>query len=144
MCHMSSIGLVVIEKKGLNTCILMANSYEWPWSKSQRQSLTLGNYQLIISLRSTYQVRIMNLASTAFKKINFSKIFQFKCIRRKIWPWRKVGQGQPRSLFIEAFWSLSPRCYMPSFKIIRIIVLEKILPYIGVAAILVIWPRPCI
>ena len=38
----------------------------------------------------------MTKASKVFKKINFSEIFPFKCIRKQIWPWRKVGQGQPR------------------------------------------------
>ena len=38
----------------------------------------------------------MTKASTVFKKINFSEIFPFKCIRKQIWPWRLVGQGQPR------------------------------------------------
>ena len=38
----------------------------------------------------------MTKASTVLKKINFSEIFPFKCIRKQIWPWRLVGQGQPR------------------------------------------------
>ena len=38
----------------------------------------------------------MTKASTVFKNINFSEIFPFKCIRKQIWPWRLVGQGQPR------------------------------------------------
>ena len=32
----------------------------------------------------------------SFQKINFSKIFAFRCIMKQIWPWRKLGQGQPR------------------------------------------------
>ena len=42
----------------------------------------------IVLLGLTYQVRIMTLASTVFKKTNFSKKFPFKCIRKQIWPWR--------------------------------------------------------
>ena len=38
----------------------------------------------------------LGLASTVLKKINFSKSFPFKCIRKQIWPWGKVGQCQPR------------------------------------------------
>ena len=41
----------------------------------------------------------------------------------------------------------SPQCYIPSHKVIGPLVLEKIfegfLPYMGVAAILVMSPRPC-
>ena len=41
-----------------------------------------------------------------------------------------------------------PQCYIPSHKVIGPLVLEKkifeeFLPYMGVAAILVMWPRPC-
>ena len=28
------------------------------------------------------------------QKINFSKNYQFKCIRKQIWPWYEVGQSQ--------------------------------------------------
>ena len=33
-----------------------------------------------------------------FPKFNVSQIFPFKCIRKQIWPWRYVGQGQPRMI----------------------------------------------
>ena len=33
----------------------------------------------------------------------FQKNFPFKCIRKQIWPWRLVGQGQPR-IIIEQTW----------------------------------------
>ena len=41
-----------------------------------------------------------------------------------------------------------PQCYIPSHKLMGPLVLEKkifegFLPYMGVAAILVMWPRPC-
>ena len=40
-----------------------------------------------------------------------------------------------------------PQCYIPSHKVTGPLVLEKIfegfLPYIGVVATLVMWPRPC-
>ena len=37
----------------------------------------------IFSLGLTYQVRIMTLASTAFKKSTFQKKFTFKCNRKQ-------------------------------------------------------------
>ena len=59
--------------------------------KDQRSTLTfevdLWNlFIAIVSLGLTYQVKIMTLASTVLKKINFSKNFQFKCIRKQILP----------------------------------------------------------
>ena len=39
-----------------------------------------------VSLDWTYQVKIMILASTVFKKSTFQKI-SIKCIRKQIWPW---------------------------------------------------------
>ena len=41
-------------------------------------------YIAIVTLDKTYQVRIMTLASIVFKKINFSKISPFQCIRKQI------------------------------------------------------------
>ena len=38
----------------------------------------------IVSIDLTYQVRIMTLASTVFKKSTFQKKFPFKCIRKQI------------------------------------------------------------
>ena len=38
----------------------------------------------IFTLDSTYEVKIMTLALVVFKKINFSKISPFKCIRKQI------------------------------------------------------------
>ena len=54
---------------------------------AERSKVNLDLWNLfiaIVSLDKTYQVRIMTKASTVFKKINFSKIFPFKCIRKQI------------------------------------------------------------
>ena len=34
----------------------------------------------------------------SIQKINFSKNVPIKCIRKQIWPWRLVGQGQLRTI----------------------------------------------
>ena len=47
-------------------------------------SLTLHLFIAIVSLGSTYQVRIMTLALTVLKKINFSKNFTFNCNQKQI------------------------------------------------------------
>ena len=54
---------------------------------AERSNVNLDLWNLfiaIVSLGLTYQVRIMTKASTVFKKINFSKNFPFKCIRKQI------------------------------------------------------------
>ena len=65
----------------------------------------------------------------SFWKIHRFTFFPYKSIRDQIWPCRKIGQGQPRVIiyinFVELEWVLSPKCYMPSFKIIGFLVLEK-------------------
>ena len=54
-------------------------------------------------------------------------------------------------LILYTYWTnydgpTSPQCYIPSHKVIGLLVLEKIfegfLPYMGVAAIFAMWPRP--
>ena len=54
---------------------------------AERSKVNLDLWNLfiaIVSLGLTYQVRIMTLASTVFKKIYFSKKIPFKCIRKQI------------------------------------------------------------
>ena len=54
-------------------------------TERSKVNLTLWNLSIaIVSLGYTYQVKIMTKASTVFKKINFSKKFPFKCIRKQI------------------------------------------------------------
>ena len=50
--------------------MLMGLQYEGLWLKGQRSTLTFETYLLGL----TYQVRIMTLASTGFKKSTFQKI----------------------------------------------------------------------
>ena len=54
---------------------------------AERSKVNLDLWNLfiaIVSLGLTYQVRIVTLALTVFKKINFSKNSPFKCIRKQI------------------------------------------------------------
>ena len=55
------------------------------FAKRSKVNLDLWNlFIAIVSLGYTYQVRIMTKAYTVFKKINFSKNFPFKCLRKQI------------------------------------------------------------
>ena len=78
-------------------------------------------------------------------------IFPYKSKRKQIWPCRKNIKVHPRSSFEQILLGPSPQCCIPSPKVIGPLVPEKkifkwFLPYIyiymGVAAILVMWPRP--
>ena len=54
---------------------------------AERSMVNLDLWNLfiaIVSLGYIYQVIIMTKASTVLKKINFSKYFPFKCIRKQI------------------------------------------------------------
>ena len=71
----------------------------------------------------------------------------YKSIRDQIWPCRTIGQDQPRVIIWTNYDGPKPQCYIPSHKVIGALVLEKkifeaFLPYMGVAAILVMWHRP--
>ena len=66
----------------------------------------------------------------------------------KNWPCRKIDQGHSRVIIWTNYDGWSPRCCIPSFMKIGPPVLEKkifegFLPYMGVAAILVMWPGCC-
>ena len=53
-------------------------------AERSKVNLDLWNlFMAIVSLGLTYQVRIMTKAYTVFKKINFSKNFPCKCIRKQ-------------------------------------------------------------
>ena len=54
---------------------------------AERSKVNLDLWNLfiaIVSIDLTYQVRIMTLASTVFKKSTFQKKIPFKCIRKQI------------------------------------------------------------
>ena len=54
-------------------------------AERSKVNLDLWNlYIAIVSIDLTYQVRIMTLASTVFKKSTFQKKFPFKCFRKQI------------------------------------------------------------
>ena len=61
----------------------------------------------------------------SFQEINFSKNVPSKCIRKQIWPWRKVGQGQPRNIFEQTWLVPHPKRYIPRPKVIGFLILEK-------------------
>ena len=78
------------------------------------------------------------------ENLNFSKHSPFKCIRKQIWPWR---QGQPRIiLWTNLVGSTTPMLHTKSQGHRPSGSGEEdfnwFLPYMGVVAIMVMWPEP--
>ena len=87
----------------------------------------------------------MTLASTVFKKSTLKKI-QIKCFRKQIWPWHKVGQCQPRIIIWTNLWGPTSQMLHTKFQghgpsdswedFVK-----AFLQYMGMLAILVMWPE---
>ena len=82
-----------------------------------------------------------------YSKINFTKNFLFKCIRKQTWPWRLVGQGHPRIIIwtnlvgpTSSILHTKSQGHWPSGSVEKKI-FKRFLPYMGVAAIFVMWPK---
>ena len=66
--------------------MMMGLQCEQPRLKGQRSTLTNETYTVfiaIVSLELTYQIRIMTLASTVFKKSTFQKISHLNALGSK-------------------------------------------------------------
>ena len=75
--------------------------------------------------------------------MNISRFFPYKCIRNQIWPCHKVGQGQPRFIICENLvWPTYPMLHTKSQGLLvpEKKIFKGFLPYMGVVAILVMWP----
>ena len=82
-----------------------------------------------------------------FLKINNFHLLPYKCLSDQTWPWRKIAQGQARVLIEINITGWHSKSYIPSFYCNRPLVLEKkisegFLPYMGVGALMVMWPSP--
>ena len=92
--------------------------------------------------------QLLYLGLKKFCNINCLSIFPHKSITYQSWPCHKLGQGQcPVMICTNNDVPPSPQCYIPSRKVTGPLVLEKkifegVLPYIGMAAILVMRPWP--
>ena len=93
--------------------------------------------------------------STIATKIPFFNFFPFKCLMDQIWPCHKIGQGQHRIIIYIHFKELIDATYQDSreltqwfwriffcFYHIHIHGSHLGQSYIGMAAILVMWPEP--
>ena len=82
---------------------------------------------------------------TVCKILDILTFSPYKCLWYQIWPWPKIGQGHPRVIIWTNY--DGPESPMPSFVEIGPAVPEKkifegLLPYMGMAATLVMWPGP--
>ena len=127
---------VVIEEKKFKTIIS-----EWFGTRSMS-----GTQSFMYSLSWLHLPTFISQTTTQFLKIHCFNFFQYKSIGDQIWPCSKIGQSQPRgiiwtnlvvleySMLHTKFQGHRPFGYRRTFLII--------LPYMGMAAILVMRPRP--
>ena len=83
----------------------------------------------------------------SFQKINNFQFFPYKSLCDQIWPWRKMGQGQPRVIIWTTLVELPYTMLHTKFQGHRSIGsgeedFLRFLPYMGMVAMLVMWPRP--
>ena len=117
-----------------------AKDKKWHWPSI----LTYFHKFNKMSAPTNFQVTGCNRFSEKIHCFHF--FFLQKSLCYQSWPCRKIGQGQPRVIIGQTIMGWSPRCYIPSFVEIGPPVSGKkifwvFLPYMGVAAILVMWPR---
>ena len=84
---------------------------------------------------------------TVCKILGILTFSPYKCLCYQIWPWPKIGQDHTRVIIWTNYDGPIPRCYILSFVEIGPAVPEKkifggFLPYMGMAAILVMWLGP--
>ena len=85
--------------------------------------------------------------NNSFWKINCFTFFPYKSIRDQIWPCRKIGQGQPRVIVWTNLVVLEHPMLHTKFQGHRPFDsgeadVLRFLPYMGMAAILVMWHGP--
>ena len=111
---------------------------EWPWP------LILTQLHKLIKLNASSNFETQGCNS--FQKINNFYFFQCKSLCDQIWPWRKMGQRQPRviiwtTLVVLPYTMLHTkfRGHWPTGSGEEDFL--RFLPYMGMAAMLVMWPR---
>ena len=111
---------------------------EWPWMKCHRSAWHLT----IVSLGLSSLTSIIMISA---KTVNISRFFPYKYIRNQIWPCHKVGQGQAR--FIICANLVGPTStklhtkYQGHWPFGSKKIFKKFSSYMGLAAILVMWPE---
>ena len=113
---------------------------KWPWPSI----LTYLHNLNWLSASTKFQVTGCN----SFWKIHCFHFFPLKSISNQIWPCHKIGQGNSKVIIWTIMMCWSPQCYIPSFVEIRPPVPKKMifkgfLPYMGMVAIMVMWPASC-
>ena len=119
---------------------------EWPLTKVKEWSwpLILTQLHWLIKLNASSNFEIQGCNS--FQKINNFQFFPYKSLCDQIWPWRKMGQGQPRVIIWTTLVELPYTMLHTMFQGHRSIGsgeedFLRFSPYMGMAAMLVMWPN---
>ena len=91
------------------------NEWRWPW--------VVINRHVIICLNIF--TNLYRTGFNSFSEIYSWSIFPYKSKREQIWPCCKIGQCQSR-VIIQMWLYSSNQCCLPSFKVIGLLVPEKI------------------
>ena len=106
-------------------------------------TLTFDTHSTSLTHLSNFEIQGCN----SFQKINNFQFFPYKSLSDQIWPWRKMSQGQPRVIIWTPLVELPYTMLHTKFQGHRSIGsgeedFLRFLPYMGMAAMLVMWPRP--
>ena len=112
---------------------------EWPWP------LILTQLHKLIKLNASSNFETQGCNS--FQKMNSFHFFPYKSLCDQIWPWRKIGQGQPRviiwtTLVVLPYLMLHTKFQGHSSTGSGEEDFLRFLPYMGMVAMMVMWPRP--
>ena len=112
--------------------------------KVNEWSLIFIKVHVLLLLNESTKCDIIDYNS--FWKIHYMTFFPYKSIRDKVWPCRKIGHGQPKVISWTNFVVLEYPMLPANFQGLRLFGSRedclRVFPYMGMAAILVMWPEP--
>ena len=117
------------------------------FDQGQRMTLTFDTHSISLTHLAKCFKQFETQGCNSFKKINNFQFFPYKSLCDQILPWRKMGQGQPRVIIWTTLVGLPYTMLHTKFQGHRSIGsgeedFLRFLPYMGMAAMLVMWPRP--
>ena len=128
--------------------VLTFNFEIWvTFDQGQRMALTFDTHSTSLTHLAKCFKQLWDQGCNSFQKITNFHFFPYKSLCDQIWPWRKMGQGHPRVIIWRNLVELLYTMLHTKFQGHRSIGsgeedFLRFLPYMGMAAMLVMWPRP--
>ena len=110
-------------------------------------NLTFDTHSILLTYLAKCFKQLWDPRLQWFPKINEFYFFPYKSLCDQIWPWRKMGQGQPRVIIWTTLVVLPYTMLHTKFQCHWFIGSGaedslRFLLYMGIAAVLVMWPGP--